>query len=198
MKQLNVILGVVLLISSVVVNAQTQKQIWKNDPPHSQLYFTVTHLGFNDISGTFDDVTVTATTSKPDFSDASIELTAQSSSINTLVEARNNHLKSVDFFDVEKFPTLTFKSTGLKKKGKGKYKLSGNLTMHGVTKPVTLDLVYYGETVNPMSSKQTRSFQVTGTLKRSDFAIGDKFPEAIISDEVRIKFSGEFVQPNAQ
>ncbi len=198
MKRLNVILVAVMLISSFVVNAQSQSKVWKNDAPHSQLYFTVTHLGFNDISGTFDDVTITAITSNPDFSDASIELTAQSSSINTLVEARNNHLKSVDFFDVEKFPTLTFKSMGLKKKGKGKYKLSGNLTMHGVTKPVTLDLVYHGETVNPMSSKLTTSFQVTGTLKRSDFAIGDKFPEAIISNEVRIKFSGEFVQPDVQ
>ena len=66
--------------------------------------------------------------------------------------------------------------------------------MHGVTKPVTLDLIYQGETVNPMSSKQTIAFKATGTLKRSDYAIGGSFPEAIISDEVHIEFNGEFVQ----
>lgn len=198
MKRLNLILGALMLISSMVLNAQSQKQTWKNDPAHSQLYFTVTHLGFNDISGTFDETNVITTTSKPDFSDAKIEVTVNINSINTLVDARDNHLKSADFFNAEKFPTMHFKSTGLKKAGKNKYKLNGNLTMHGVTQPVTLDLVYKGETVNPMNSKNTTSFQVTGTLKRSSFAVGDKFPEAIISDEVRIKFNGEFVQPDGQ
>lgn len=195
MKRLNLILGALLFITAVHVNAQSETKNWSNDPAHSQLHFTVTHLGFNDISGTFDDVTVNVNTSKSDLSDASIELTAKTSSINTRVEGRDNHLKSPDFFDVEKFPTLTFKSTELEKVSEGKYTLNGNLTMHGVTKSVALDFIYNGETVNPMSSKKTIAFQVTGTLKRSDFAVGEKFSEAIISDEVRIEFNGEFVQP---
>lgn len=195
MKRLNLILGALLFITAVHVNAQSETKTWSNDPAHSQLHFTVTHLGFNDISGTFDDVTVNVNTSKSDLSDASIELTAKTSSINTRVEGRDNHLKSPDFFDVEKFPTLTFKSTELEKVSEGKYTLNGNLTMHGVTKSVALDFIYNGETVNPMSSKKTIAFQVTGTLKRSDFAVGEKFSETIISDEVRIEFNGEFVQP---
>jgi polyisoprenoid-binding protein YceI len=95
---------------------------------------------------------------------------------------------------VEKYPTLTFKSTSLKSVGKNQYKLSGDLTIHGVTKPVSMDLVYKGTVENPMSKKQTAGFQLTGVIKRSDFGIGQKFPEAMVSDEVRIKADGEFAQ----
>ena len=196
MKKVNLILGAVFFITTLFATAQSQN--WTNDPAHSQLYFTVTHLGFNDVSGTFDDFTVTVISSKADLSDAVFELNAKVSSINTLVEARNNHLKSADFFDVEKYPVLTFKSTGIKVKGNENYELIGNLTIHGVTKLVSLDLVYRGQLTNPMSSKLTASYQITGTINRSDFEVGGKFPEAIVSNQVRIKFSGEFVQPDNQ
>ena len=169
---------------------------WSNDDPHSQLGFTVTHLGVSDISGTFNDFDVTVQSSKPDFSDAQFELSAKAASIDTRVEARNNHLKSADFFDVEKYPTLNFKSTSIKKAGKNKFKLTGDLTIHGVTKPVTMDLVYRGTVENPMSKKQTAGFQLTGTIKRSQFGIGDKFPAPMISDDVRIKADGEFTPNN--
>jgi polyisoprenoid-binding protein YceI len=168
-------------------------QIWVNDDSHSQLGFTVTHLGIADVSGTFNDFDVQVTATKPDFSDATFALTAKTASIDTRVEQRNTHLKSADFFDVEKYPTLTFKSTAINKAGKDQYKLSGNLTMHGITKPVTMDLLYRGTVENPMSKKQTAGFQITGTIKRSDFSVGDKFPAAMVSDEVRIKADGEFI-----
>lgn len=168
---------------------------WTNDDPHSQLGFTVTHLGIADVSGTFNDFDVTVNSAKADFSDASFELTAKTASIDTRVDARNNHLKSADFFDVVKYPALNFKSTGIRKAGKNKYKLSGDLTIHGVTKPVTMNLLYRGLTENPMSKKQTAGFQLTGTIKRSDFTVGTNFPASMISDEVRIKADGEFVQP---
>ena len=167
---------------------------WQNDDPHSQLGFTVTHLGISDISGTFNDFDVTVNSTKPDFSDATFELTAKIGSIDTRVEARDNHLKSPDFFDAANHPTLSFKSTSLTKAGKDSYKLAGNLTLHGVTKPVTMDLVYKGTVEHPMNKKQVAAFQLTGTIKRSDFAIGEKFPAPMISDEVRIKADGEFVQ----
>ncbi|SKB29622.1 YceI family protein [Daejeonella lutea] len=167
---------------------------WLNDDPHSQLGFTVTHLGISDVSGTFNDFDVKIESSKPDFSDASFELTAKASSIDTRVEARNNHLKSPDFFDVAKYPELTFKSTSLKKNGKDKYKLSGDLTLHGVTKQVTMDLTYRGTVVNPMSKANTAGFQLEGVIKRSDFNLGAGFPAPMISDEVRIKADGEFAQ----
>lgn len=172
----------------------TLNNVWTNDDPHSELGFTVTHLGINDVSGHFTDFDVKLTASKPDFSDAQFELKAKTASINTRVEARDNHLKSADFFDVASFPELNFKTTSLKKVGENRYKLTGDLNLHGVAKPVTLDLVYKGKVENPMSKKQTVAFQVTGTIKRSDFGIGSKFPEMVISDEVRIKADGEFIQ----
>jgi polyisoprenoid-binding protein YceI len=172
----------------------TLKGTWTNDDAHSQIAFTVNHLGISDISGTFNDFDVTVKSEKANFSDATFELTAKVGSINTRVDARDAHLKSADFFDAEKFPTLIFKSTSLKNAGKNKYKLTGNLTLHGVTKEVTVDLLYKGSVENPMSKKQTAGFQITGAIKRSDFGIGGKFPTTIISDEVRIKADGEFIQ----
>ena len=170
-------------------------QTWKSDPMHSKLAFATLHMGISDVSGHFKTFTVTITSSKPDFSDAGIELSADIKSIDTEVEMRDNHLKSPDFFDAEKFPTLTFKSTGIKSIGKDKYEVTGNLTLHGVTKPVTLELHYRGTITNPQSKKPVAGFQATATIKRTDFGIGTQFPSAAISDEVRIKADGEFQQP---
>jgi len=197
MKKLSILFSIIAVLSLSAFTT-SNPSVWTNDAPHSQLFFTVTHLGINDVSGTFDDFTVNIESSKPDFSDAVFTLNAKTSSINTRVEARNNHLKSADFFDVEKYPELTFTSTGIKPAGENKYKLTGDLTIHGVTKQVTVELLYRGQTTNPMTSKITTSFQINGTIKRSDFEVGGKFPEAIISDEVRIVANGEFVQPDKQ
>ena len=122
------------------------KNIWSNDDPHSQLGFTVKHLGISDISGNFNDFDVKLTASRADFSDAIFELTANAGSIDTRVEARDNHLRSPDFFDVQKFPTLSFKITSIQKTGKNTYKLVGNLNLHGITKEVIMDLEYKGST----------------------------------------------------
>jgi polyisoprenoid-binding protein YceI len=190
MKKLSVAIVAFVTLSAFTYVTTT----WKNDAPHSQLGFTVTHLGISEVSGTFNDFEVNVTSSKPDFSDAQFLLTAKIASIDTRVEMRDNHLKSPDFFDAAKYPTITFKSTSIKNVGKNKYKLSGDVTLHGVTKPATMDLVYKGTVENPMSKKQTAGFQVTGVIKRSDFAVGEKFPAPMVSDEVTIKADGEFVQ----
>jgi polyisoprenoid-binding protein YceI len=190
MKKIAIILSAFFVLTAFTTTSDT----WKNDKPHSQLAFTITHLGISDVSGTFNDFDVNVTSSKKDFSDASFELTAKTASIDTRVEARNNHLKSADFFDVAKYPELTFKSTWLKKNGKNKYRLSGNLTLHGITKPVTMNLNYRGVTQNPMSKATTVGFQLDGVIKRSDFNVGPGFPAPILSDEVRIKADGEFIQ----
>ncbi len=183
-----------IITAFVAFTAFTTDNLWTNDDPHSQLGFTVTHLGISDVSGTFNDFDVTVRSTKPDFSDASFELTAKTASIDTRVEARDNHLRSADFFNAEKYPTLTFKSNDIKKVSENKYKLSGDLTMNNITKPVTMDLTYKGSVENPMSKKQTVGFQITGTIKRSNFIIGNSFPEAVISDVVRIKADGEFTK----
>lgn len=184
-----VILSLLIAASTTFSFAQTT---WKSDKAHSQLKFDISHLGINTVSGAFGDFDVTVVAAKPDFSDAKFELTAQTASINTGVDMRNNHLKSPDFFEVEKYPTLTFKTTSLKKVSKDQYKLSGDLTMHGVTKPVTMDLTYRGTVVNPMSKKDVAGFHLAGTVKRADFGIGPKFPAPALSEEVTIVADGEF------
>ena len=190
MKKLFIILPAFLLLTAFTALNTT----WNNDDAHSQISFTVKHLGIADVTGTFNDFDVKINSTKPNFSDAVVELTAKVGSIDTRVEARGNHLKSADFFDVEKYPTLYFKSSSIKAAGKNKYKLTGDLTLHGITKKITVDMEYKGTVVNAMNKKATSGFQVTATLKRSDFNLGNGFPPPMISDEVRIKADGEFVQ----
>jgi polyisoprenoid-binding protein YceI len=190
MKKLAIILSAFIMLTAFTGSAPT----WKNDPAHSQIAFTVKHLGISDVSGVFNDFDVKVQSSKPDFNDAVFELDVKIGSIDTRVDARDNHLKSADFFDAEKYPSMHFKSTGIEKSGDDKYLLTGDLTLHGVTKPVTMNLEYRGTVENPMDKKQTTGFQVTGVIKRSDFNIGAGFPPPMISDEVRIKADGEFTQ----
>ena len=171
-----------------------QATTWKADANHSKLTFTITHWGISDVAGLFKTFDATAIATKPDFSDAVFEVSAQTNSINTEVDKRDGHLKSADFFDVEKFPVMSYKSTSIKKVSEGKYKLDGNFTLHGVTKPLSLDLWYRGTIENPSSKATTAGFEVTGTLKRSDFDFGPKFAPPMLSDEVKIKADGEFIQ----
>ncbi len=190
MKKITSVLA--FLVVTLTAISQTT---WKADPYHSYLGFKVTHLGIAEVPGNFGKYEVTITSSKEDFSDAVIEMTAEVASIYTRVEARDNHLKSADFFDAEKYPTLTFKSTSIKKKGKNEYEVTGNLTMHGVTKQVTLEMEYNGTTKNPNAKgAPVAGFEFEAKIKRSDFGIGNGFPAPMISDEVEIKAHGEFGQ----
>jgi polyisoprenoid-binding protein YceI len=184
------IIAAALLISSATTFAQT----WTADKAHSRLGFGVTHLTVTELGGTFNSIDAKFTSSKPDFTDAVIELSADVNSINTDNEQRDNHLKSPDFFDAAKFPVLSFKSTSFKKVADKKYKLSGDLTMHGVTKPVVLDVVLNGTSTNPMSKKTVAGFKITGTIKRSDFGVGPSMPVAIVSDEVTLNANTEFAK----
>ena len=179
----------VLALSSFIASAQTT---WTNDPAHSRLGFVVKHLTISEIDGRFADFTVKVTTAKSDYSDAQIEVVAQTTSIDTDIEARDNHLRSADFFEVDKYPTLTFKSSSFVLTGDKKGKLHGELTFHGVTKHVTLDVTHFGTVVNSMNNAETAGFQIVGVIKRSDFNLGANFPEAIISDEIKIIANAEF------
>lgn len=173
----------------------SQAKTWVNDPAHSRLGFVVKHLTISEIDGRFADFSVKVTTSKPDYTDAKIELTAKVSSIDTDVEMRDNHLRSADFFDAEKFPTLTFVSTSLSKINDNKGKLVGELTLHGVTKTVALDVTYFGTVTNPMNKQETAGFKILGTIKRSDFNLGPNFPDAVVGEDVKIIANVEF-SPN--
>lgn len=107
---------------------------------------------------------------------------------------RDEDLRSPNFFEVEKYPKMTFKSTSINKISKDKYKLKGNLTLHGITKPVTMDLWFRGTAENPLNKITSAGFQLTGSLKRSDFGIGPKFLPSFIGDNVTIRVDSEFIK----
>ncbi|HEY8780479.1 MAG TPA: YceI family protein [Mucilaginibacter sp.] len=183
----------IILLSFALLNAAAFAQTtWNSDKMHSKLQFTVTHLMVSDVDGEFKDFSATITAAKPDFSDARFQMTANTTSVSTGVDQRDAHLRTDAFFDVAKFPTMTFTSTNVTPTTSHHYKLSGNFTLHGVTKPVTFDLWYRGTITNPMSKADDAGFQVTGVIKRSDFNFGSGFGNAILSDEVAVKANGEF------
>ena len=184
-----ILLSVLVLSLSVVAIAQ---QSWSNDPYHSRLGFVVKHLTISEINGQFSSFSIKVKTTKSDFTDMKVNLTAKIASIATGVEMRDNHLKTADFFDAEKYPELTFESTSIKVISDKKFALSGNLTLHGISKPVTLNVDYNGNVVNPMNKKTVYGFHISGSIKRSEFAIGSKFPEQIVSDLIQIIADTEF------
>ncbi|MGY0034402.1 YceI family protein [Pedobacter sp. NJ-S-72] len=191
MKKLLVLL---FAASTALFAFKSAPATWTADKAHSKLGFVITHLLITDVEGSFKNFESTITASKDDFSDAVITLSADVNSVNTEDDKRDGHLKSADFFDAEKFPKLTFKSTSVKKLAGNKFKVSGLLSLHGVTKPVTLDATLRGITTNPMSKKATAGFKVTGTIKRADFALGSKYPNAMLSDEITLNANTEFVK----
>jgi polyisoprenoid-binding protein YceI len=176
-----------------ILAGSTFAQEWNMDKAHSQVNFGITHMGINEVDGSFGSVTAKFTAAKDDFSDAVIELTADINSISTGNEQRNNHLKSPDFFNAAQFGTLSFKSTSFKKVGDKNYQLTGDLTLHGVTKSVTLNATFNG-TVTNMQKKTVAGFKVTGTIKRTDFGIGTGMPAGMLSDDVILVANTEFVK----
>lgn len=156
---------------------------WSMDGAHSRLGFSITHMGITDINGQFNSFDVKVSTPNEDFTGASIEMTAQANSVNTGLEMRDNHLKTADFFDVEKFPTLTFKSTSVKKAKGNNYTVVGDFTMHGVTKSVTLTATHTGSAKN-RAGNDVAGLKVTGVVKRSDYGVGQAGPG--LSDEVKL------------
>ncbi|MEW6470030.1 MAG: YceI family protein [Bacteroidota bacterium] len=171
--------------------AETGK--WTMDKAHSKLRFTISHLTVSEVDGWFRDFDIKLNSSKDDFSDAVVEATINVNSIDTDNEQRDKHLLSADFFDAAKYPTITFKSKGLKKTEDKKYILSGDLTMHGVTKPI--EVAVAGMTItHPQTKKTVAGFKAVTKVKRSDFGIGESFGNATVGDEVTITANLEFIK----
>jgi polyisoprenoid-binding protein YceI len=190
MKKILTLAAVALFMQTAVFAQST----WKVDKAHSHVKFSITHLAVSDVDGVFKDFDASIVAAKPDFSDAKYTFTANTASVSTDNERRDGHLKSPDFFDVAKYPTLTFVSTSVAAAGTNKYKVTGNLTLNGVTKPVVLDAAYRGTITNPMTKGPDAGFKLTGTIKRSDFNFGSKFGSPMLSDEVELTASGEFLK----
>jgi len=143
---------------------------WALDPMHSELGFKIKHLMITNVSGFFNKFHVEAETEGTDFSTARVKVTADMSSINTNNEQRDAHLRNADFFEVEKYPELVFVSDKVEKTDDDTFKLHGNLTLKGITKPLTL-LVEYGGLSKDHWGNEKAGFTVTGKIKRSEWGI---------------------------
>jgi polyisoprenoid-binding protein YceI len=159
---------------------------WTLDKAHTKIGFNVTHMVVAEVEGSFREFDGSIVSKSEDFSGSEISFTAKTASIDTDNDRRNEHLRSPDFFDVEKFPEITFKGV-LAKEG-GKYKLKGDLTMHGVTKKVDFDVTHGG--VIETGRGQKAGFKISGKVNRHDYGLNwdNKVPsgELVVADEVEI------------
>lgn len=153
---------------SVATFAQTKYNV---DTYHSFLNFSVGHLGISFVDGKMDKYQGTLEMDKEDIATAKFNFTIDASSVNTGIEMRDDHLRSADFFETAKYQDIKFVSTSIKKAGKNSYKLNGNLTIKGITKPVTFDLVYGGLLKDDGQGNQKVGFQATTTVDRTAFNI---------------------------
>jgi polyisoprenoid-binding protein YceI len=158
-----------MVLSVLYANAQSVK--WIVDDTHAKLGFKVTHFGISETEGKFTKFTGTVLSDKPDFSDSKIDLTIDVSSVDTDNDQRDTHLKSADYFDVAKYPQIIFKGKALRPVTKNKYKLIGDFTMHGVTKEVTLDVIYRGTVPQDPFGNTKAGFKISGTIDRTQWGL---------------------------
>ena len=145
------------------------KTTWKLDPAHTLVEFSAKHLMITTVKGRITDLEGTISADENDPENSSVEVSLKAASIDTRTEQRDNHLRSADFLDVENFPAIAFKSTGIEG-NRHEFKLTGDLTIRGVTKPITLDVTYEGQTKDPWGGERI-GFSAKGKLDRRDFGL---------------------------
>ena len=191
MKRFALVTGILSLAAPL---ALAQTSTWTTDPAHSEVDFTITHLAVSNVHGRFGHVTATINLNEADIAKSTVTATIDVTGVDTGEDARNNHLKSPDFFDVATLPNATFTSTSVAKTASG-LTINGNLTLHGVTRPVVLTAEGpRGPIPGMMDHKPHAGFSATTTIKRTDFGIGSKFPAAIVGEDVKLNIELEVVK----
>lgn len=147
------------------------KTKWAVDYAHSTIDFTVKHMMISKVKGSFQNFEVELEADPQDLTDANISFIVDASSISTKNDDRDNHLRSADFLDVEQYPKITFVSKSVTKAGNNEYNVTGDLTIHGVTKEETFKATFEGISKNPMSGAETAGFSAEGTVKRSNYGL---------------------------
>lgn len=190
MKRLSLVIG---MLAITAPPAFAQNTSWVSDPAHSEVDFSVTHLSISKVHGKFAKVNARIELDPSDITKSTVVATIDTSTVDTGEAARDNDLRSANFFDVAKFPTATFASTFVSKNGNGLV-VAGNLTLHGVTQPVTLTVDGPNGPVPGMGGKQHSGFAATTTLSRSAFGIGPKMPAAMVGDEIKLSIDLDVVK----
>jgi polyisoprenoid-binding protein YceI len=186
-----------LLALFLAVSAAAQTSIWTIDPKHSTAQFTVRHLAISNVSGNFTNVTGTIDLNEKDITQSQVSAVIDVSSVDTRVSDRDKDLRSPNFFDVEKYPTIEFKSKRIVNSG-GKLQVIGDLTMHGTTRDVTLDVDGPTPELNDPWGNVRRGFSASTTLNRKDFGLtynhALKTGEAVVGDNVKIQIDLELIK----
>jgi polyisoprenoid-binding protein YceI len=182
-------------ISLLVGVASAEVQSWNIDPMHTAAQFSVRHLGISTVRGAFTKVSGTVQYDPANPSKTVIDATIDANSIDTRVEMRDKDLRSPGYFDVDKFPTLTFKSKKVEAAGDGKLKVTGDLTIHGVTKEAVLDVEGPSAPIKDPWGNMRMGASASTKVSRQDFGVGGSGP--MIGDEIPITIDLEMVQPKA-
>jgi polyisoprenoid-binding protein YceI len=192
-------IAVAALLAAVALPglALAEQATWNVDPAHTHAGFTVRHMVITNVRGEFGKTSGVVRLDDQDPTKSNVEVTIDTTSINTGVDARDKDLRSENFFDVAKYPTITFKSTKIEKAGDGKYQVTGDLTMKGVTKPVVLDVEGPTAEVKDPWGNTRRGVSAKTTINRRDFGLTySKAIEAgpVVGDEVKIEIESELVK----
>ena len=184
-------------LAFVALPADAQTSTWTIDPNHSTAQFTVRHLAISNVSGNFTKVTGTLVLNEKDITQSQVSALIDVSSVDTRVSDRDKDLRSPNFFDVEKYPTIEFKSKRIVNRG-GKLQVIGDLTMHGTTREVTLDVDGPTPELNDPWGNVRRGFSASTTLNRKDFGLtynhALKTGEAVVGDNVKIQIDLELIK----
>ncbi len=170
---------------------------WQLDPYHTQVEFSAKHLGMMTVRGHFDEISAVADIDPDHPENASVEVTISTASIRTNNGARDNDLRSSNFLEVEKYPEIKFKSTRVEQIDADHFKLTGDLTIKGNTRPVTFDVVKYGEFNDPEMMGHRIAYSATGKINRKDFGLNFSMildGRMVVSEEIQINIEGELVE----
>jgi len=190
------VLFIFLAAASLVVSAGAQAGTWQIDPNHSAAQFSVRHLGVSTVRGAFTKVSGTAKYDPADPSKTALDATINADSVDTRVEMRDKDLRSAHFLDVEKYPTITFRSKHVKAAGDGKLQIVGDLSIHGVTKEVSLDVDGPSAPIKDPWGNQRIGASASTKINREDFGITGA--PGVVGDEITITIDTELIQPQAK
>ncbi len=180
----------------MVASAAAQAGTWQIDPNHSAAQFSVRHLGVSTVRGAFTKVSGSAVHDPSDPSKDSLEATIDATSVDTRVEMRDKDLRSPHFLDADKFPTITFHSKSAKVAGPGKLLITGDLTLHGVTKEVVLDVDGPSAAIKDPWGNQRIGVSASTKIVRQDFGV--VAAPGVVGDEITITIDVELIQPKAK
>lgn len=192
MKLKNIFLS--LLFSVALLNVTAQETKWDIDKSHSSISFGVKHFKIATVKGSFKEFSGEILSKENDFTNANFDVLIKTASIDTNQEARDKHLRSADFFNADKNPEITFKSTSVTKVSEKEYAIKGNLTVNGVTKEFVFKGKFEGSFVHPRFKKTIGVFHLEGDFPRLDYNIGTKFPAAALSENVKISIDIEMTK----